>query len=282
MLASKTESLTNATVVLTGAAGKVAKRLRAPLSALCKELIVTDILPVQDLQGNERYVACDLANADAVRALLSGVDKVVHFAGYPRESNWSQLIPANILSVTNLWEAALEKNIRRIVYASTNHVVGFHPVTQKIGVEAEYKCDSRYGVTKAFTEITARFYYEKYGIESLGLRIGRVEDAPIDKRMMSTWIHPDDLLQQVLLGLTGDVRADVLYGISDNRQAWCHNPAVGGLQYSPAHRADDYKLNPSSDSTAGTEWAFQGGPFASSGYVGDENRAANFYLRPKV
>ena len=268
--------LSQSTVLLTGAAGKVAKRLRGPLSALCRELRLTDIVPIDDLGEKERFMGCDLADTASVLEVVKGVDKIVHFAGYPREAAWETLVRANVIAVTNLWEAALAHGVQRIVYASTNHVVGFYPTASKIGVDAEFKCDSRYGVTKAFTEIVARFYYEKYGIESLGLRIGRVEDTPFDDRMLSTWLHPEDLMQQVRLGLTQPVRADILYGISGNSKAWCTNPTTGALgAYQPAHSADDYPI--ASAPTA--PFHYQGGPYATQDYRGDDQRAGAFFMR---
>ena len=280
-MTNQTSLLNDQTILLTGAAGKVAKRLRVALSSMCKKLVLTDVIPITDGRANERFVQCDLSNPEAVEALLKGVNKIVHFAGYPREAEWATLIPANVIAVTNLWESALKQGIRRIVYASTNHVVGFYPTSHHIRIDAEYKCDSRYGVTKAFTETLARFYYEKYGIESLGLRIGRVEDAPSDDRMLSTWLHPDDLLQQVVLGLTAKVQADILYGVSNNSKAWCENPSRDSLPYKPVHRADDY-IEAIAGATSGAQasnWQFQGGPFAAQGYVGEPARAANFYWR---
>ena len=178
---------------MTGAAGKVARRLREPLARAARALLCTDLLPIDGTAWpNETQQICDLTDPAAVMQLTDGIDAIVHFAGYPREADWDTLIPANIVALTNLWEAALHNGVRRIVYASTNHVVGLHPASRRIGVDAETKCDSRYGLTKAFAESTARFYYEKYGIASLGLRIGRCEDLPLDARMMSTWLHPQD------------------------------------------------------------------------------------------
>jgi uronate dehydrogenase len=260
-------------VLLTGAAGKLGRRLRGPLSALCRELVMTDLVPVTCLRENERYVYCDMSDADSVSRLTAGVDSIVHFAGYPREADWATLIPANIVATTNLWEAALSKNVKKIIYASTNHVVGFHPTTRRIGVRADIKCDSRYGVSKAFTEILAQFYYDKYALESLGLRIGRCEDAPTDGRMMSTWIHPDDLAQLVKLGLTRSVGASVLYGISSNLRAWCFNPSDPAFPYLPQHTADDFEVDIPKEGPS-HELIFQGGPFADAGYVGDRQRAS--------
>lgn len=266
-------------IVLTGAAGKLARRMRASLSALCDELVLADIAPLAISASNETVAQCDLTDLRAVEALLAGADSVVHFAGYPREAAWDVIVPANIVSVTNLWEAALKNSVRRIVYASTNHVVGMHPVGRKVDVTAELKCDSRYGVSKAFTETVARFYYEKFGLESLGIRIGRCEDEATDERMLSTWIHPEDLAQMVSLGITHPIAADVVYGVSANSRGWCVNPPYEKFPYAPKHSADEYAANIAAVAHGATpmQWPLQGGPFANHEYVGDPARAGGFY-----
>ena len=265
-------------IVLTGAAGKLGRRMRGPLAQICHELVVSDVVALAAEATNETAVQCDLTDPAAVDALLEGADSVVHFAGYPREANWSTIIPANIVSVTHLWESALKHGVRRIVYASTNHVVGMHPVNQHIGVNAEIKCDSRYGVSKAFTEIMARFYYEKFGLESLGIRIGRCEDRATDERMLSTWIHPEDLASIVKLGISATVRADVVYGVSNNTRGWCSNPGKDVFAYEPRHSAEDFaQAILAQGGGASATWPLQGGPFAMQDYVGDVARAAGYY-----
>jgi len=265
-------------ILLTGAAGKLGRRLRAPLAGRFELVRISDLLEMPAGAANEEHVLCDLSDFSAVKELVAGVDAIVHFGGYPREADWETIIPANIISTTNLWEAALGAGVQRIVYASSNHVIGFHPVDREIGTDAEPKPDSRYGVSKAFAETVARFYYEKYGLQSLGLRIGRCEDKPSDSRMLSTWIHPEDLAQLVVRGIEQPVAADVAYGVSRNARGWWRNDGLPELGYEPAHSADDY-LGEIPDAQKGGEtprWAFQGGPFASAQYVGDPLRAANF------
>jgi len=260
-------------IVLTGAAGKLARRLRAPLTQRYRHLRSTDILPLEACAANEEVVPCDLGDAAAVERLVQGVDAIVHFAGYPREAGWDTIIPANIVTTANLFEAAQKHGVRRIVYASSNHVIGFHPTDTPIGLAAELKTDSRYGVSKAFAETLARFYYEKFGLESLGLRIGRCEDRPTDERMLSTWLHPEDMTQLVTLGLDHPVRADVIYGISRNARSWWRNDGQP-VPYVPAHSADDYTVDNMPAAPAASP--FQGGYFADAQYVGDTERAARF------
>ena len=261
-------------IVLTGAGGKLGRRMRLPLSKLCQQLVSTDIVPLEPIVENETVAMVDLQVPSEVNELTKGADSIVHFAGYPREAEWSTILGANILTSTNLWESARLNKVRRIVYASSNHVVGFHPTASHIDIHAEIKCDSRYGVSKAFTEIMARFYYEKYNIQSLGLRIGRCDDLPVDERMLATWIHPADLAEMIRLGIQDQVEADVLYGISNNSRAMCSNPDSPRLPYKPQHSADDYAHDVlASKAPSDTGWLFQGGPYADDDYVGDRSRA---------
>jgi uronate dehydrogenase len=264
-------------VLLTGAAGKLARRLRPALAARYRHLTVTDLLPLAPVAGNERAVACDLRVLAQVEDLMEGVEAVVHFAGYPREADWDTIVGANLVTTANVFEAAQRKGVRRIVYASSNHVIGFHGTDRRIGLDAELKADSRYGVSKVFAETVARFYYEKFGMTSLGLRIGRCEDRPLDPRMLSTWLHPEDLVQLVVLGLDRPVRADVIYGVSRNARSWWDN-AGQAVPYEPAFSADDFPL-PAASAPAAQPSRYQGGPFAEAGYVGDPERAAAYERR---
>jgi len=261
-------------VLLTGAAGKLARRLRAALARRYKKLTITDILPLAAIEANELAVSCDLSDLVAVEHLLRGVDAIVHFAGYPREAAWDTIIAANIVTTANVFEAAQRVGVRRIVYASSNHVIGFHGSDTRIGLDAELKADSRYGVSKVFAETVARLYYEKFGLESLGLRIGRCEDRPLDERMLATWLHPEDMTQLVILGLEHPVQADVIYGVSRNTRGWWDNTGQA-VPYEPAFSADDFPLHAAATSSAPPS-RYQGGHFADAHYVGDPERAARF------
>jgi uronate dehydrogenase len=182
--------------------------------------------------------------------------------------------PANIVGCYNLFEAARRHGVKRIVFASSNHVVGFYRRKRRIGTNALVRPDSRYGVSKAFGEALGAYYADKFGLRVLCIRIGNFTDKPADIRRMSIWISPDDLVQLIRIGLEHpDLRYEVVYGASDNARGWWDNEAAFRLGYRPIGRAEDYLAH----ALAGQEKLpadpigdeFEGGPFCSAEFVGD-------------
>jgi uronate dehydrogenase len=262
-------------LLVTGAGGKVARSVLAHLSTLAMELRLTDIAPIE--AGGERSTVriADLADAGAVPALVDGVDAIVHFAGYPREAPWPQLLEANIRTTVNLWEAAAAAGVQRIVYASSNHAVGFYPRDRRIDAHVPARPDGRYGATKVFMEAVASLYADKAGLRAFGIRIGYCAAEPRDARMLSHWLHPDDLAQLIGIGLTADVHHEIVYGVSANSATWYDNSRAEALGYRPRHRSDVFAERLASIVTDDpvTE-RYQGGSFAANGYVGDPERPA--------
>ncbi len=260
-------------VLLTGAGGKVARQIRPYLAPACSELRLTDLVPVTPEHANETAFTADLTDARALPALLKGVHAVVHFAGYPREADWATLLPANIVAVAHLWEAAIEAGVQRIVYASSNHAVGYHPRQRRIDGLGSPRPDSRYGVTKVFMEALASLHADKHGLRGLGLRIGHCAAAPSDARMLANWVHPEDLAALVGVGLQADYHHDVVYGVSHNAASWWDNRRAEALGYRPRHSADAWAAalvgQRSDDAVAEL---YQGGGFAAAGHVGDPER----------
>lgn len=196
-------------ILVTGAAGKVARSVRAQIAAQCTELRLTDILPFEATGANQEVIVADLADAGALPALLDGVDAVVHFAGYPREASWQVLLDANIRTVINLWEASVAAGVQRILYASSNHAVGYYPRSEKIDAAVPARPDGRYGATKVFMEAVAQLYADKSGLKAFGMRIGYCGPEPLDARMLSHWLHPEDLAQLIEVGLTADYHHEI-------------------------------------------------------------------------
>jgi uronate dehydrogenase len=179
---------------------------------------------------------------EAVEKIVAGIDGIAHFGGYSIEGDWPTILSANIVGCRNLFEAAYRAGVKRVVFASSNHAVGFYPREKKIGVDVTVRPDSRYGVSKAFGEALGALYADKHGLSVTCLRIGNVGDAPIDQRRMSIWLKPEDLVQLVRIGLEHpDIRFEIFYGASDNEAAWWDNSNARRFGYKPQGRAEDFR-----------------------------------------
>lgn len=255
-------------IVLTGAAGRLGQALRPYLSPLCKELRLVDRAAMTASQPNEKTFQIDLSDETALKGVLQHASAVVHFAGYPREAEWDVLLPANIECTIKLWELANAAGVDRIIYATSNHVVGLYPRDKPLDELVHPLPDSRYGLTKVFMEGLASLYAIKHGVRGFGLRIGHCAPEPSDARMLSHWIHPEDLAALVRVGLEADYDNEIVYGASDNTRSWWPNARALELGYRPRHSADVFaeqlKARVSDDPVAER---FQGGSFAASGFT---------------
>ena len=255
-------------ILMTGGAGRIARQIRDRIADDCTELRLVDRTHFDAAHSTETAHVADLSDAAAIDPLMQGIDAIIHFAGYPREAGWDTLIPANVQSVVNLWEAARAAGVQRILYASSNHAVGFYPRTERIDDKVPTKPDSRYGVTKVFMEAMASLYAEKYGVRGFGMRIGYCSLQPTEARMLSHWVHPDDVAALVAVGLTAEYNSEIVYGVSANSRSWWDNSRAEVLGYRPAHSADIF-VEALQDIVSADLIAehFQGGSFAAEGYV---------------
>jgi uronate dehydrogenase len=264
-------------VLITGAAGDVGTRLRRLLKRVYPELRSSDIKVPADLAAGENFVQADLAKLDEVERAVAGVEGIIHLGGFSVEGPWETILNSNIVGTYNLFEAARRQGVERIVFASSNHAVGFYPRAQKIATDVTLRPDSRYGVSKAFGEALAAMYADKHGLRVLCLRIGNVGDQPLDVRRLSIWLKPEDLVQLVRIGLEHpDLRFEVFYGASMNERAWWDNSRAYGYGYRPSGRGEDFKA---AAFAAQAKLApdpigdyFQGGPFCSAEFSGDDPR----------
>ena len=221
-----------ARVLLTGAAGGLGKVLRTGLKPCTQVLRVSDREPLGEAQDAEEVVQCELADREAVRRLVEGCDAICHFGGVSVEAAFDTIMQANIVGVFNLYEAARRQGVKRIVYASSNHVVGYYKQGQVIDADAPVRPDGLYGVSKCFGENLSRFYFDRHGIETVCLRIGSSFPAPKDRRMLSTYLSYSDLVELVRCSLFAPkVGHTIAFGVSANAHTWWDNSRAAHLGF---------------------------------------------------
>ena len=227
------------TVLLTGAAGDVGTHLRRELAGKYR-LRLSDKRSLKK-ESNEQIMRADISKMPDALRITKGVDAVVHLGGYSVEGPWAAILKANIVGCYNVFEAARRNGVKRIVFATSNHAVGFYRRDQTIDHRACVKPDGRYGVSKAFGEALGSLYADKYGMEVFCMRIGNVNPAPIDKRRLSIWLSPRDLAQLVSIGIEHPgIRFEIVYGVSGNRRSWYDNSNAARLGYRPQDDAEVY------------------------------------------
>ena len=229
-------------ILLTGAAGGLGRELRPRLRQRCSLLRVSDIAAMDPAGPGEEVVPAALENRAAVDALLQGIDAVVHLGGISTEQPFDAVLPANIVGAYNLYEAARRHGVKRIVFASSNHVTGFYRQDEVIDATMPVRPDGYYGLSKAFGENLARFYFDRYGIETACLRIGSSFPEPKDRRMLSTWLSYDDLERLVHACLTAPVVGhSIVYGMSDNTTTWWDNTPARHLGFRPQDSSEPFR-----------------------------------------
>jgi len=255
-------------IVLTGAAGRLGSYLREPLSKICDSLVSSDIAEdIGTLYPGESFVRADLADFDAIHALLEGADMVVHFGAIVDEAPFEELLGPNFIGAYNIWESASRHGVRRVVYASSIHAVGMYPKTEFIGTDVPHRPDTFYGLAKCFAEDLGRMYWEKRGLESVHLRIlscAQVNNA----RALGSWLSYDDLIQLVQRAIDTPVTGfTVIYGVSNNDRAPVDNSAAAFLGYRPKDNAEQFAEQVLAETTpqdpADPGHMCHGGPFAA-------------------
>jgi uronate dehydrogenase len=256
-------------LLLTGAAGGLGRVLRPRLARYCESLRISDIATIDSAASHEEFIAVPLEDAGRVKSLLKDVDAVVHLGGVSTEQAWASILPANIMGVVNLYEAARVNGVKRIVFASSNHTIGFYRQSETIDSKVLPKPDGFYGLSKAFGENCAQLYWDRWGIETVSLRIGSSFPEPRDRRMLSTWLSYDDLERLVVASLTApQVGHTIVYGMSDNRAVFWDNAGAKHIGFKPLDSSEPFRATieakqPTIDSTDPAA-IFQGGSFVKS------------------
>jgi uronate dehydrogenase len=198
------------------------------------------------------------------------VDVVLHFGGLSTEFAFEDIMQANILGTANVYEAVHKFGVKRVVFASSNHTVGFYRTTDVIDADAPTRPDTFYGVSKCFGESLSRYYYDRLGIETVCIRIGSSFPEPQNRRMMTTYLSFDDLVELLRCSVFATrVGHTIVFGQSDNESSWWDNTKAAHLGFKPrdsstkfAHLFPATSEYPPAGDVATT---FQGGAFLLNG-----------------
>jgi uronate dehydrogenase len=209
--------------------------------------------------------------------IAGGVDAVVHLGGVLRETApWAAVLSGNIAGTYNVFEAARRRGVRRVVYASSHHVMGFYRRGRTVGAGDPVRPDSRYAASKVFGEALGRLYADKYGLSVVCQRIGVARARPPHRRSLSNWLSERDYVELTRCCLVApDVHFLTVYGVSASGEGFYDNAPAAAIGFRPRDNADSYRaevLAQHPEPEPPIEGLFQGGAYCALEFTGDANR----------
>ena len=264
-------------ILITGSGGAIGRCLRTHFQGAYQELRLADIGPQDPALPGEVVLQADVRDLEAMESAMQSVDCVVHLAGIPGEDAWEKIRDTNIDGCYNVFEAARRQGVKRIIFASSNHAVGFHRRTRVLDDQVVPRPDTRYGVSKVFGEALGRLYADKHALSVACLRIGtfRTPDRPAESRQLLSWISHRDMAQLVRRCIDHpDYHFLVAYGVSNNKRSRWSNQHVDFLGYAPQDDSETYAqeilaLGKAEDPIAAP---FHGGFYCPIEFAGDLDR----------
>ncbi len=257
-------------VLLTGASGNLGRALARALSAQGWTLRLTDIVPFPDnVPSGARFTRADLNDGVTMLRLAEGCGAILHFGGVSTEKPFEEVLGPNIRGLYHIYEAARREKAR-VIFASSNHAIGFHERSETIDADTQLMPDGYYGLSKAYAELMGRLYWMKHGVESVSIRIGSCFPEPTNARMLATWLSYADLARLVTrCVLVERVGCEVIWGASKNsRMTWWRNDAREKIGWAPQDSADPFAGQLGGKvSDDPIEERFMGGAYCSMDYT---------------
>jgi len=258
--------MTDDVILITGAQGSIGSMLRTSLRRPGRHLRLLDRSPLAPLEPGEKaeLITGSFLDPAIIGAASAGARAIVHLGGLSHAGySWPEYLEVNIHGTQVLANAARDAGVERVVYASSNHAVGFAPLHEK-GVVPDYEYprpDSYYGVSKVASEALWSLYHDRYGLDAICLRIGSYRERPFDLRSLWSWLSPGDCTRLVEAALsTPHPGYRVIWGVSANSRAAVSLDAGRAIGYEPLDNAEDY----ASEIVEQTIWNDIGGPYTAS------------------
>ena len=263
-------------VALSGAGGQVGSVLRPRLLERNVKLRSGGGLrPLTPVSDAEEVMHGDLRDPEVVDRLLRDIDVLIHLAGTSVERPLPEIIENNLRALHEVYEGARRHGVKRIVFASSNHAFGMHAVTDKLSIDAPFRPDGFYGLSKAWGEDMTRMYWDKHGIEGISIRIGSTLERPTEFRHLSTWLGYDDLIQLMMCCIEApEVGHVAVWGVSNNTRSYWDNSAAERIGYRPVQNSEDYadEILRQPNPLDPVAQRFQGGSFVTMDYTPSEAR----------
>ncbi|MCI4664009.1 MAG: NAD(P)-dependent oxidoreductase [Neomegalonema sp.] len=262
-------------LLLTGAAGGVGKAIRPFLSQLAEQVLLSDLQEITDLAPHETFRAAQLGDRAQVDALFAEpVDGVIHLGGVSVEKPFAMICEGNLVGAYNIFDAVRLNGKPRLIFASSNHVTGYYRRDETVGADVMLRPDSLYGASKAWGEALSSVYYDKFGVETLCVRIGYCFPRPESPRQMALWLAAEDFIDLCARAFDAEhIGRAIIYGVSDNDDKWVDNSGAAFLGWKPKHssaqwRADVLANTPKAD-PLDPALIYQGGPWVHMGHPDD-------------
>jgi uronate dehydrogenase len=260
------------TILITGAAGTVGSMLRPRLARPDRTLRLLDIAELTAGPGEEA-IRASVTDMAAMTAACQGADAVIHLGGIAWEAPWPEILEVNINGTYVAFEAARRAGVPRVIFASSNHAVGFSPRESfPVPDNALPAPDTYYGVAKVAGEGLAFVYHRRYGLDAVCVRILTCFERPPSSRALSTWLSPDDAGRLFEACLTAPAPGfQVVFGVSANtRGGWVSLDAARALGYEPRDDAEVYAAEVIAEygepDPAGPVFRYLGGEFTTPAF----------------
>jgi uronate dehydrogenase len=226
---------------VAGSSGSIGTVVAPGLSALGHDVVGVD------LPGRDADLSADLIDPAAASAVVGEVlpEAIIHLAGNPGERSLPESLQSHAWSTAALLEAMQQHDVRRIVYASSNHAVGRTARGEaELGNEVCGRPDTFYGVAKVAAEALLQLYVDRYGIDAIATRIGSFLPEPSSRRHLSTWLSHGDAVRMFDAALAAESPGyAVIYGISANTRGWWDLEAGRDLGYNPQDDAEQWAVD---------------------------------------
>ena len=233
-------------LLVTGPGGRVGP-LIAPL--LCEHftLRLLDVAPLPQLAADDEFIQADIRDFAALREACRGVDAVVHLAAISDEDDFhTRLLPVNLEGTYNVFEAARQAGVKKIIFVSTGQTVLHYPRGEWVTPELPPRPLTVYACTKLFGEALARHYADQHGMQAIVIRLCWFQpyDSPLFAQggpIEREWCSPRDFAQLLIKSLQADVPFAIFFGVSNNTgRFWDIRNAQRLVGYEPQDNAADY------------------------------------------